>query len=238
MGTFTVTLKEAIKLTGGTTAIDEQGITSLTGGNIGIGYYPIFDETYRSRLNGLILDHFWNREIGVESVDMFQLAMRRKLNEIMPFYNQLYESTKVAYGPLSTIDMHTVSNSGSSQTASTDATNETTNGVVSQSRSVTSETPQTMLSGNADYATGAADVQGKNDTTSNATENNTSNVDASANDDSTVTGYQGVASELIMRYRQSLVNIDLMVLDELEELFMSVWNTGDSYTTGGYFTWL
>lgn len=238
MGTFTVSLKEAIELTGGSADTLENNIAKLVGGKIGLESYPIFDEGYRDHLTGMIVDHYWNREIGMESVDMFQLAMRRKMNEIMPYYNQLYQSTKIQYDPLSTIDIHTVSTSGSSQTATNDATNNTTNNVDSKSRSVSSETPQTMLAGNADYATGAADVQGTNATVSDATENSSSNVDAEANGDTTVSGYQGVSSELIMRYRESLINVDLMVINELEELFMTVWGDGDSFTTGGYFPWL
>lgn len=230
MTTFTIPLKEVIDITGGTTVIGENGISVLTGGNIGLDYYPIFDEIYRPELTGKIVDHFWNREIGTESVDMFQLAMRRKMNEIMPYYNLLYLSTKITFDPLATIDMQTVTSGGSTQTSTTDATNETTNNADSHSRAVQSDTPQTMLQGNADYATGASDVNGTTDSTTNATENNTSNVDGTVNGTSSVTGFQGVASELLMRYRQSLINIDMMVISDLEELFMLIWDNGDSYT--------
>jgi hypothetical protein len=42
-------------------------------------------------------------------------------------------------------------------------------------------------------------------------------------------GYQGVAADLLMRYREALLNIDVMILNELEELFMLVWDNGDEY---------
>jgi hypothetical protein len=65
MGTFTIPLKQVIALTGGTVTLDpDTGISILVGGNIGLGYYPIFDETYRDDLTGKIVDHYWNREIG------------------------------------------------------------------------------------------------------------------------------------------------------------------------------
>lgn len=234
MSTFTMTLSEVIDQTGGTTAI-VNGVSKLTGGNIGIQYYPIFDETYRDHLTGRIIDHFWNREIGAESVDMFQLFMRRRMNEIMPYYNTLYLSTKIEFDPLSTVDLHTISTGAQTQGITSHGTNNTTTDTKSTSRSVTSETPQTMLSGDADYATGAADVNGDVANTSDATEDSTSNVNASNNGDTTVSGYQGSAAALLLQYRETLINIDLMVISELEELFMGVWDNGDSYTNDNAF---
>jgi hypothetical protein len=92
-----------------------------------------------------------------------------------------------------------------------------------------------MLNGSGDYATSAADVNGTTTNTSNASQDSTSNVNSTADGDTTVTGYQGLASDLIMRYRESLLNIDLMIINELEELFMLVWDTGDTYANERYF---
>jgi len=234
MGAYTIPLKRVIELTGGSTELVD-GVTKLTSGNIGLAYYPIFDETYRDHLTGVIVDHYWNREIGQETIDMFQLAMRRKMNEIMPVYNQMYLSTKVEYDPLSTIDLKTVTSGSNTQGVTSHGTNNTTTDNQSKSRSVTSETPQTMLEGSEDYATGAADVNSDTTATSDAIEDSTSNVNASSTGDSEVSGYQGVASELIMRYRDSLINVDIMVIAELDELFMGVWDTGDTYTNNTSF---
>ena len=54
--------------------------------------FPIFDEQYRSVLETKILKHYYTREIAFESVGLWQLKLDTKLNEIMPYYNQLYES--------------------------------------------------------------------------------------------------------------------------------------------------
>lgn len=53
--------------------------------------YPIFNESYRNVLNRKIIDHYYFREIGFETISLWQYKLRVKLNEIMPFYNQLYE---------------------------------------------------------------------------------------------------------------------------------------------------
>lgn len=228
MSTFTIPLKKVIEYTGGTVTLDlDTGISVLVGGNIGLSYYPIFDATYRAGLTGKIVDHYWNREIGQETIEMFQLAMRRKMNEIMPIYNQLYLSTQIEYGALNTVDLHTVNSNDNVQ----HATNATTSDTGSKSRAVQSETPQTMLSGDGDYATAATDAISDTTGVSNATEDSTNTL----NGDNRITGYQGVASDLVMRYRESLLNIDLMIINDLEELFMLVWDNGDSYTNGGYY---
>lgn len=64
--------------------------------------YPIFDENHRAVLNNKIIQHFWYREIGQETPDRFNRMLGRKMNEIMPYYNQLYVSTLIEYDPLAT----------------------------------------------------------------------------------------------------------------------------------------
>lgn len=61
--------------------------------------YPIFDENYRSVLETKICKHFYTREIGAESVGLFKLFLDSKLNEIMPYYNQLYNSQLLKFDP-------------------------------------------------------------------------------------------------------------------------------------------
>lgn len=242
MPTFTIALKRAIELTGGTCEITEMsfkgaamgGIMKLTGGNIGVGYMPIFDPDYKHILTGKIVDHFFNREIGTESLDLFQQKMRTKLNEIMPYYNQLYKSVEIPYEALSTINLETKSKNSSIGTENTTADSTGNATTDNGSRSVTSTTPQTMLAGNEDYASAASDTTSKNISASENNSSAESTTEAETEGDSTVTGYQGSPADLIMRFRDSLINIDLMVIRDLEELFMQIFNNSDSYTPGGF----
>lgn len=64
--------------------------------------YPIFDENHRAILNDKIIAHYYFREIGQETPSRFAFNLRRKMNEIMPYYNQLYESELIKYDPLFT----------------------------------------------------------------------------------------------------------------------------------------
>ena len=80
--------------------------------------YPIFDEKYRGVLETKILRHFYTREIGLETVALWKHFLDRKLNEIMPYYNQLYRSELLEFNPFYDIDLtrdHTKTGEGSNK---------------------------------------------------------------------------------------------------------------------------
>lgn len=72
-----------------------------------------FDNTYRSILCKKILKHYYLREIGAEVVGIWKLWMNTKLEEIMPYYNQLYTSALLEFDPFKDVD-YTKEHSGSS----------------------------------------------------------------------------------------------------------------------------
>ena len=66
--------------------------------------WEIFDEDYRGVLCQKILKHYYTREIGYETVGLWQLKIETKLNEIMPYYNELYRSRLMQYDPFKDVD--------------------------------------------------------------------------------------------------------------------------------------
>lgn len=235
--------------------IELRNVVDMVGAeHIGLSDYPLFDEQYREFLNAKIIDHYYYREIGLETVDMFIRQLRTKMNEIMPYYNKWYqaENYMADIDPLSTQDMHST---GSAQSHSSSSTkqkhNEKADNTIdstskSKGRTVQSETPQTMLSGNQDYATAASDNHSDVDGTTKV--HNTGSSDSSA-DNSASTGsgnethswgYSGHAPALIDAWRSTFANIDMMVIDELESLFMGIYSSNDGFTGrrhSGYGLW-
>lgn len=59
--------------------------------------YPLFDENYRKKLQYKILIHYYTREICEETFALWKLRLISKLNDIMPYYNQLYTETFEKY---------------------------------------------------------------------------------------------------------------------------------------------
>lgn len=82
----------------------ELGRLLESGFDIGLDKYPIFDENYRRNLNNKIIEHFYFREIGFETAELFKRYLNRTMNEIMPYYNQLYKSELISFNPLYNVD--------------------------------------------------------------------------------------------------------------------------------------
>lgn len=102
--------------------------------------FPIFDESYRIVLETKILKHYYTREIGLETVGLWKLKLDTKLNEIMPFYNQLYKSELIEFNPMYDVDLtrdHTLNRSEQTEQTGTETADATKNGTVDTTTSGT-----------------------------------------------------------------------------------------------------
>lgn len=202
----------------------------IENGNIGLDDYPIFDEDYRDALNQKIINHFWNREIGQETISQFRFNLRRKMHEIMPLYNQHYKLGLDTVDPLSTVGLKSIIVQDT--TNETTGTSNTESGSESKARAIGSEFPQTMLSGNGDYASNGQDNVAETTATGTGVENSTQSQTGSVENEQT--GFSGQRAMLILAARQALVNVDMMVINELQELFMLITSNADSYSGKRY----
>lgn len=217
--------------------------------DLGLKDYPIFDESYREQLNNKIIQHYYFREIGFETEALFKNRLNQKMNEIMPYYNQMYESSKLKIDPLSTIDLEEVfsrkSKTTGEGTSSTSGTGNNTNnfnstdttdyGKISKFSDIAQAqtTPNEIL--NDKYLTSATvdDGQDKNTNTgtntsqTESTTSGTSTDERNLDEDTTLTrkGNNGTASEseLLNMYRETFLNIDMMIIEDLDELFLGIW---------------
>lgn len=150
--------------------------------------WPIYDENYRPVLETLILNHFYVREIGAETVGLWQLFLKNRLREIMPYYNKLYESALISYNPLQDVDVtrtHEGSNSGTSsnelhKTGSTTGHGTSADqiaGTSSNTRTEAKATDTTVTDNKTTTGTGTKDAtvttSTETDTRNNATGNKT-----------------------------------------------------------------
>lgn len=240
MATFTMELRELIQMRG-----DDH---------IGLSDYPLFDESYRDELNKRIVDHYYFHEIGYETAEMFIHFMGERMRLIMPPMNKLYLTTLMEIDPLTTMRIRTTSKNEREAsgeltrdiTQNTDNKSQATGKSVadSKSRAVSSTFPQTMLSENQDYATGATDTIGNSTTDTNGSETSNSkstgahtqsdSEQSTGNSDTLMEGFTGSMADLIVKYRNSIINVDAMIIEQLSDLFMSLLNTGDAYTPAPY----
>lgn len=185
--------------------------------------FAIFDENYRSILCTKILKHYYTREISEETTGLWLLRLNQKMSEIMSYYNELYKAWAIDFNPLHDVDIYTThdlnkqQNTANEQTANTD-----TNGV---ERVLYSDTPQGSLQNveNESYLTNA--TKDINDGSSKTT------IESAQEYTSTDQYLEHVAgksagtsySKMLNEYRESLINIDLLIINELNPLFFNLW---------------
>lgn len=210
-----------------------------------------FDEEYRSVLCQKILKHYYLREIGSETVGIWKLWMNTRLEEIMPFYNQLYESALIEFNPLYDVDLKRTHNrkidsskqdTGTSQSVSSGEikVSETSSGSSNNTKKdLYSDTPQGAITGleNENYLTNARKVTdtgstsnensstGTNKTTVNDDTSNTGTANSLEDYVENVSGKQGSESysSMLLKFRETFLNIDMQVIEEFSDLFMGLW---------------
>ena len=256
-------------------ASDVDEVLSKSWNKIVTTNFAIFDEAYREKLVSKVLKHYYLREIGAETVGVWILWMNTKFEEIMPYYNQLYESAKLKFEPFYDVDYTRSSqrdvtetehgsyeNKGQTESSgsSTDTgkTSNTRTGKTTEvgttggtSKDLYSDTPQGTLTGvesetyltNARKVTdsgnsntdvdetvtdsGSSEVKGVNSQTVNSLLNNT-NAKTGEKGDSFSEGVRGKMgggsySKMLIEYRNTFINIDMMVIDEFKDLFFGLW---------------
>lgn len=245
--------KSGLEVSGGSGDVDK--IIANSWNKIFTSKAPFFDEEYRSVLCQKILKHYYLREICCETVGIWTLWMNTKLEEIMPYYNQLYESAKIKFNPMHDVDLTREHKRTENETASgnRDTTNNNTTDVTSDSttnrtttsdenkKDLYSDTPQGALTGveNETYLTNARKINDSVNGTDNVNVNNTeknvgvstgkettsSNVGTTEDYLETLVGKQGTESfsSLLNKFRETFLNIDMMVIEEFSDLFFGLW---------------
>lgn len=211
--------------------------------------FPIFDENYRQVLCRKILKHYYTREIAHETVGRWKLALNAKLNEIMPYYNQLYKSELLEFNPFYDVDLTRnregsgTSNRTSNNTETNSGTSKNVSGGSSKSNTDTlnrfSDTPQNSMDtqGIADSVplTTVTKVNEDNTTTNESTDtltrndnktgNGTENINNTDKYIETVKGKQGTEnySSLLKKFRETFLNIDMMIIEDCSDCFFTLW---------------
>lgn len=176
----------------------------------------------KDRLASKIVDHYFMREIGYETIGMFKHYAKVYMQEIMERYLPLIYSNCIEYNPLVNVDYteeftRNIQGTGESESSSKNS---------ASGLSVNSDTPQGQINKtqilNGKYAsnTGASETESKindNSTTSNNTdETYLKRVKGNS-------GVSATAQKMIEQYRQNIRAIDEEIIKELDKLFMGLY---------------
>ena len=185
--------------------------------------YNLYDNALKDAFQKKFIDHFYFYEIGLTPIARFKKALQIKLNDIFPYYKQLYQtelrSAEIDFmlnKDLKEEYTRQLTGNSSVNQSSTSTSNDT-------SLNINNDTPQNKIDDLDKYMTSAS----KN--TDNSTMN--SNGTNTAENNSTETyslvsqGNIGVTSsaELLEKWRSVLINIDQMIFEECNDLFMLIY---------------
>lgn len=198
--------------------------------------YDFYEPMLKKQFENKFMDHYRYYEIGFETIERFQRQLMSKLNLIMPYYRQLYitelKSKNIDYllnkdlrtkteRTLSSNDesiMNSIVNSLTKNTNS--STSDTTHkeSVLNNINAQISNEKLTGISSDTETDSGSATTD-MNDTSNSTTTNNSTITESITTDEK---GNIGVTSsaELLQKWREVLINIDEMIINECYDLFL------------------
>lgn len=199
--------------------------------------YNLFDQPYNLYNNELkpyfeekFFQHFMFYEIGFDNINIFKQHLISTLNDIYPKYKQLYETEircqNIDFMLNKDLKESYIRKLNGESEGNSQATSSSDNTSNSNDLSIANDTPQNKIDDLDKYMTSASK------TNTNSTNNSTSNANNTIKNKSNNTeeyelisqGNIGVTSsaELLEKWRNVLINIDLMIFKELENLFLFV----------------
>lgn len=184
----------------------------------------------KEKLAKKIVDHYYMREIGFETPELFKHYAKLTMNEIMESKLPLIYTTALEYDPLVNVDFTETFNrttEGEGENKGNSKSNAKNN---ASGLNINSDTPQgeinkeNILNGN--YATNTS----ASETESNITDetNTTSSLINKNKEEFTrhLKGNQGISATyqaMIKQFRENIVSVDREIINELQTLFMGLY---------------
>lgn len=176
----------------------------------------------KDRLAKMIVDHYYMREIGFETVGLFKHYVKFTMNELMEEKLPLIYSLSLAYNPLVNVDY----TEEFTRNIKTDGSSESSTETTSSGLGVNSDTPQGLISKAGILAGDFASSTSASEAESNGSDSTTTNGNTDESYTKRVTGNSGsitTAQNLIKQYRENIIAINKDIIKELNILFMGIY---------------
>lgn len=161
----------------------------------------------KEKLAEQIIDHYYLREIGLETPALFKLKLKVALREIMEEKAPLIWSASLNINPLNEFEITTVSDGSGSSNSSTN----------SSGLNIHSNTPQGKINKsqilNGDYASSTDGNEGSASSNGSDTTHNESNS----------TGHNRSEIMLLREYRENIIMINRDIVNDLADLFIGIY---------------
>lgn len=188
--------------------------------------YPFYDNDLKKVFEDKFIQYYYYDEIGFETIGRFKQRLRAKLNEIMPRYSQLYQTE------LASKDINFMLNKDLKETFIREVDN--TNNMTGDSLDKVTGSDNTDFkesnigNGNATLSYNSLTSINQNNNDFNNNKSSNSNVVNKGNEKEETTllsqGNIGITSsaELLDKWRNVLINIDELIINDCADLFMQI----------------
>ena len=203
------------------------------------------DISIKQTFESKFIDRYMFNEIGFETVARFKHYLKERLNSVAPYYKQLYytelESKNIKFllnKDLTETFIKDVS-SNTETSSNTSLNNRSSSSTTGSQNNINNFKESSLDNGNADLGLSQGNLTSVNETSDNTTSNNTTssndnsdmnNTGNTSNKEKETTtlisqGNIGVTSsaELLKQWREVLINIDNMIIEECSDLFMQIY---------------
>ena len=183
------------------------------------------DETIKYNFEDKFINEYYFNEIGFETVGRFKQRLRTKLNKIMPYYTQLYQTE------LRSKDIDFMLNKDLEEVYERvlEGSNTSKNDVTVDNSSTSNVLESNIDNGNAslELEKGSLTNVGKSTINDNTKSSNSVNDTTNQTERTKLSskGNIGVTSsaELLEKWRKVIINIDDLIINECSDLFMQVY---------------
>ena len=181
--------------------------------------YDFYNEEHKKDFEEKFINRYMFDEIGFETVSRFKHYLKEKLNRIAPYYNQLYQTElRCLEGDIDFMlnkDLHETINVKDKNTSKSKT----------NAKSKTMNKESYLDNGNASLDLTEGNLTGVNSSDGNGITESDMSGENEQLTELISKGNIGVTSsaELLKQWRQVLINIDEMIIEECRDLFMMIY---------------
>ena len=187
--------------------------------------FYIDNENIKRKFEEKFIDEYFFHEIGTETVFRFQHRLKTRLNKIMPYYTQIYQTE------LEAKNINFLLNKDLVETfeRSIDSDTISLNDVTVNDKNINDNLESNIENGNASIELETGSITNVSKSTLTNENKTSSNTDINTNMKETTNliskGNIGITSsaELLEKWRKVLINIDELIINECSDLFMMVY---------------
>ena len=193
--------------------------------------YNLYDNSLKQYFEEKFKQHFFLYEIAFETVGLFKQQLQMTLNEIYPYYKQLYETEirckNIDFMLNKDLKETFIRETVGEGTNVTNSTQTSTSNSSSNDLVTSHDTPQNRVDDLDKFMSSAQKSNSSNENSNSGNANTTSTGNTKSTDKTELLsqGNIGVTSsaELLQKWRDVLINIDTLMFNDLKSLFLLVY---------------